>query len=350
MAVAARDAALLGDQDPLPGDREIRGADKTADAGADDDRVPAVRSLREVHATLRVGVDGSGAGDRGQLPRFADREPGDARRGLAGQARERTAGTDLDEHVAVQLVGHRAHRVRPAHRGRQLPPQELGPAVGTAVGAGIDVRHDRREAVQELGPRERPLERHGRRGHQRRMEGAAHRDRHDPRRPQLHGHRRAPLHSLGLARKDRLLRRVEICDPDPAAVLAHIRGGLLQFTGGQPEDHGHRAGRVRARLAHRLAARRDEPYAVLETDDTGRDERRVLAEAVARAHQGAARGGQDLPQLAQDHHLQDERGELRVVGAPQIRVVGAEQQFHHVTPGHLARPLGQEPAGARRPW
>jgi hypothetical protein len=97
---------------------------------------------------------------------------------------------------------------------------------------------------------------------------------------------------------------------------------------------------------HGLGALHHQAHALVEGERAGGRERRVLAEAVARAHR---RLDAEPLDRVEHHEAQHERGQLRVAGVLQLVGVGVEQEALDITPGDLAGLAHQLPGVVLRP-
>ena len=175
-----------------------------------------------------------------------------------------------------------AHRPYPLdggdHLRRELTTDVLGAGAHLAgdVGDHGHLRVSQRRAVDDLGqPRGRLL-------HQRRVRRDADAQGHN--RPcagfadQLDG----PVERGKFARDDELLGRIGVRHADDAAGFAgRLLASLLEALPLEANDGRHAARSVIALLLHQPSALADEPQRVAELQRAGRDQRRVLAQAVA---------------------------------------------------------------------
>ena len=135
-----------------------------------------------------------------------------------------------------------------------------------------------------------------------------------------------PIDGAGVPGDDGLLGRVEVRRGDyaPSASRA-ARQASATASGSRPRDGGHGALPLRNRRLHEASAGVDEADRVFERQRFGRDERGVLAEAVARHERGRDRRA--LLECAQQGDAGGEDGGLLHLGPAQLLLGALEAQL-----------------------
>ncbi len=134
---------------------------------------PRARLADPVHQRVEVG-------------RLGHRQRLDLGQAPLGQAAQHPSGPELDQGGEPE-TGERLERLAPPHGAAELGREQAGPVGRVVVHPGIDVGHDAHLGRAERDVRQRLAERGARPLHEGRVEGARHRDGHDPFGPELLG-------------------------------------------------------------------------------------------------------------------------------------------------------------------
>ena len=259
-------------------------------------------------------------------------EKGEDRRvggkGFLGETLQRALRADLDEDPDARFE-QGLQALRELHRGGHLPREQVEdgrPRVGAGwVQPAREVRHDGDPRRPNVEPLEDVAERLGSRRHDRGVERVADGQRNHGPPDRLEGRGR-PLDGRGLPPDHRLRTGVVVRHDD---VAVDCRQHLLDLVE-RREDGRHPARVLHAHVSHLPAPRAHGLERLREGQDTGGDERRVLAEAVAHHEIGPVPAlGQQPRQREVDREdggLQDARVEERLFGTGDRRGIAGVRE------------------------
>ena len=191
----------------------------------------------------------------------------------------------------------------------------------------VDVGDDRHVGVARLGCRDCRPQAITRRGHERSMEGARHRQRHHALRAEFFRVTAGLLDAARRARNHHLPWRIEVGDPH-LVVGAPARNFNEIVV--EAEHRRHRTWRLETCLVHCVTTFEHEAHTVVIAECTVGGEGGVLAEAVARAETWFDAETFDC---VEHHEAAHKRGELGVAGVFQRVGISIEQESADVAAG-----------------